>query len=249
MNRGLFHAAARGMGVLNYKNDVVSGERRFLQDVLGRIESPIVFDVGANEGDYTDMVLKVNRGARVVSFEPHPLTYARLRSRFSGTAAVTAVNSGCGEIPGEFALYDYATSSGSGHASLHRGIIESIHGKTATEYAVKVIDIDSYCETNGISAIHLLKIDTEGNELAVLKGAGRMLREGRISAIQFEFNEMNVVSRVFFKELRDWLADYAMFRMVRDGLVSLEPYSPLWCEVFAFQNIVALLKNRKSIGV
>jgi hypothetical protein len=74
----------------------------------------------------------------------------------------------------------------------------------------------------------------------VLKGASNLLREGRISAIQFEFNEMNIVSRVFLKDFNELIPNCRFYRLLRHGLGPLDPYSPLACEVFAFQNIVAL---------
>jgi hypothetical protein len=123
---------------------------------------------------------------------------------------------------------------------LHAGVIEQIHNAEPDQHVVDVIDLDTFSRDHDISIIHLLKIDTEGHELEVLKGAANMLRENRIRAIQFEFNEMNVVSRVFFKDFCDLLPNYKFYRMLSHGLGPLDPYSPLWCELFAFQNIVAL---------
>jgi hypothetical protein len=137
-------------------------------------------------------------------------------------------------------LYDYAESEGTEHASLHAGVIEQLHKGTSDGRVVDVIDLDTFATEHDIPLIHLLKIDTEGHELEVLKGSLKLLRENRIRAIQFEFNEMNVASRVFAKDFYDLLPNYRFYRMLRDGLVPLGCYSPLWCELFAFQNIVAL---------
>jgi FkbM family methyltransferase len=239
-NRGLFHASIRGLGLLNYKNDVVSGERRFLREFLSPRQKPTVVDVGANEGSYATDILAANRNAQVFAFEPHPATYRRLMSNSAAITGITAINAACGSAPGQMVLYDYAGSSGSAHASLHAGVIEGIHGGESGQHVVDVIDLDTFAIEHDISLIHLLKIDTEGHELEVLKGAVNLLRESRIQAIQFEFNEMNIVSRVFLRDFYDLLPNYKFYRMVRDGLVPLDPYSALSCELFAFQNIVAL---------
>jgi FkbM family methyltransferase len=240
LNRGLYHASLRGMGVLNHKNDNASGERRFLKDCLAELASPTIIDVGANEGAYALSVLAANESARVFAFEPHPRTYQRLSVRSLQRINLIPINAACGSEPGECALYDHRDSSGTGHASLHSGVIETIHHDEADSTIVKVITLDSFFKERGISTVELLKIDTEGHELEVLMGTASALHEGRVKAIQFEFNEMNVVSRVFFKDFRDLLPNFRLFRMVRDGLVPLDPYFPFWCEVFAFQNIVAL---------
>jgi FkbM family methyltransferase len=239
-NRVLLHASLRGLGVLNYKNDVVSGERHFVRECLLSFESPTVVDVGANEGSYASAVLAVNGSAQIFAFEPHPATYSRLLANLSWTKSVTAIKAACGSAPGQLVLFDYAGSTGTAHASLHSGVIEEIHKEKSNQYLVDVTSLDLFAIDHGISFIHLLKIDTEGHELEVLRGASNLLRERRIRAIQFEFNEMNIVSRVFFKDLCGLLPNYRLYRMLRDGLVPLDPYSPLSCELFAFQNIVAL---------
>ena len=153
---------------------------------------------------------------------------------------ITTINAACGSEVGQLVLYDYAGSTGTGHASLHAGVIEEIHKGESDQHVVDVIDLDKFAIDHGIAIIHLLKIDAEGHELEVLKGAANLLRENRIRAIQLEFNEMNVVSGVFFKNFCDLLPNYKFYRLLRDGLMSLDPYSSLRCELFAFQNIVAL---------
>lgn len=240
LNRWLFDASIRGLGILNYKNDVVSGERHFLRKYLSSCENPTVVDVGANEGSYSTDVWAANGDAHVFAFEPHPETYKRLLLHSSEKENMTAINAACGSAAGQLVLYDYAGSRGTAHASLHAGVIEGIHKGQSDQHVVDVIDLDTFATRHSISVIHLLKIDAEGHELEVLKGAAKLLRENRIRAIQLEFNEMNVVSRVFFKDFIDLLPNYKVYRMLRDGLLALDPYSPLRCEVFAFQNVVAL---------
>lgn len=239
-NLMLFHASIRGLGLLNYKNNVISGERRFLREFLSQFQKPIVLDVGGNEGSYTKDILEANKNAQVFVFEPHPATYRRLSSYSSTVTGVTAINSACSSAPGQMVLYDYAGSSGSPHASLHVGVIEGIHAGESEKYVVNVISLDTFAIEHDIPLIHLLKIDAEGHELEVMKGAVNLLRESRIQAIQFEFNEMNVLSRAFLRDFYDLLPNYKFYRMVRDGLVPLDPYSALSCELFAFQNIIAL---------
>lgn len=86
----------------------------------------------------------------------------------------------------------------------------------------------------------MLKIDTEGHELNVLKGARLTIAKGMVDVIQIEFNEMNVISRTFFKDIIDILPGYDFYRLLPDGLLPLGAYKILDFEIFAFQNIVAL---------
>ena len=236
----MFNASIRGLGLLNYEDSVVSGERHFLKTFLSLRKNPIVLDVGANEGSYATSVLTVNRTARVFAFEPHPKTFERLARSLSKVKGITAINAACGSASGKLALYDYFESSGSQHASLRQGVIEQIHKRSSSHHLVDVIDLDTFAKEHNITSIDLLKIDTEGYEYEVLKGAAHLVQENRIGAIQFEFTQLNVVSRVFMRDFYEILPNYNFSRMLRNGLLPLGPYSPVGCELFAFQNIVAL---------
>jgi hypothetical protein len=111
------------------------------------------------------------------------------------------------------------------------------------EHKVRVVSLDEFVSQYPIDKIVLLKIDTEGHEFEVLKGAKKLLKSGKIEMIQLEFNEMNVISRVFFKDIWDLMPNYDFYRMLPDGLVRIESYSPIFCEIFAYQNIIAKLRH------
>jgi FkbM family methyltransferase len=241
-NRLLYRCSLSGMGVLNYENDIVSGERKFLAKRVSTIKNAVVFDVGANIGDYTKAVLSVNRDASVYAFEPHPVTYTRLCQNLEGRN-VALMNVAVGDAEGDMLLYDYESQDGSAHASVYRDVIENIHKKKSLSHSVKVLSVDDFSAKNDIENIALLKIDTEGNEFSVLRGAKNMIARGSIDMIHFEFNEMNVSSRTFFRDFWDMLADYNFYRLLGSGMVKLSDYSPVYCEIFAFQNIVAIRKD------
>jgi FkbM family methyltransferase len=242
-NQFLFDLSVRGLGVLNHETPAATGESWFLAHQLARRPRPVVFDVGSNAGQYAAEVLKVAPDAELHCFEPHPVSCAALTSRFGARATVNRV--ALGRAPGTATLYDYAAQEGSQHASVHKGVLESIHhADGVTAHQVPVETLAGYCAAKGIRRIDLLKIDTEGHELAVLEGLGDLLRPEVVRALHVEFNEMNVVSRVFFKDFWDRLSpSYKLFRLVRGGVVPIRRYSPLACELFAFQNVVAVTEG------
>ncbi len=88
-----------------------------------------------------------------------------------------------------------------------------------------------------------MKLDTEGHELEVLKGATGLISQDAIGVIQFEFNEMNVLSRVFLRDFYRLLEGYYMYRLDSNRLVPLYRYSSE-NEIFRFQNFVAFNKLR-----
>lgn len=152
----------------------------------------------------------------------------------------TAVPEGAGETHSMAAIYDYQGDSGSEHASMYKGVIEHLHKGKAEEVAIALTTIDEFVAKHDISKIALLKIDTEGHELSVLKGARQTIASGMAEVIQLEFNEMNIISRTFFKDIVDVLPGYDFYRMLPDGLKALGPYNSTNYEIFSFQNIVAL---------
>lgn len=245
LNCFLYWCSLRGMGILNFESDRVSGEDRFLRKTLAGRKAPVVLDVGANEGRYSANVHAVSPQAVVYAFEPHPVTYGKLVKNLAhlGAATIRPVHAAAGMDSGVVELFDYASQDGSSHASLHRGVIEQIQGAEAVSHRVQLLRLDDFAAEHGLGRIDLLKIDTEGNELAALRGFGRHIAAGLVDVIHFEFNEMNVVSGVFFKDFWDFLRDYSLYRLLPDGLAPIRQYTAVDCEIFAYQNIVAFRKG------
>jgi FkbM family methyltransferase len=244
LNSRLFYLALHGLGILNYQNDSVSGERYLLGKWLPKaISGPklVFFDVGANDGHYTEMLLKHFPTAFVHAFEPHPKTYLILAGKAFPANRVKCHNMAIGDSSSSLPLYDHANNVGSSHASLYEASITEFHEDSAVTTTVPVETLDDVAMREGVTYIHFLKIDTEGHELAVLSGASRLLRENRIGHIQFEFNALHVFSRVFFRDLRNILSNYNLYRLLPKGLLPLDTNITM-TEIFAFQNILAVSK-------
>lgn len=250
LNSFVYWCSLRGLGIMNYEDDRVSGEAFLLRHVLAGRAAPVVLDVGANEGRYARGIHLASPGARVYAFEPHPVTYRKLVATLEqlGAATFRPVNAAVGMHGGRVDLYDYRREDGSSHASVHRGVIEDIRGAESVAHRVPMVCLDDFAAEHGLGRIDLLKIDTEGNELAALRGFRQHIDRGLVDVIQFEFNEMNVVARIFFKDFWDFLQGYDLYRLLPQGLAHIEEYAPASCEIFAFQNIVAFRKGMARPG-
>lgn len=230
----------KGLGFFNTADGRLSGETAFLQKLLPQMEQPVVLDVGANVGTYSTRVRSLSPDATIYAFEPHPHTFKRLQAA-AQTHGYTALNMGCDHVEGFTTLYDDETcSAGTTHASFHKNALETLHHKRVSTWEVRVTTLDQFIADQAITSVHLLKVDTEGHELRVLEGARQSIANRLIDVIQFEFNQMNVVSRVFFKDFHDLLPHYTFYRLLPTGLAPLGPYHPVLHELFGDQNIVAV---------
>jgi FkbM family methyltransferase len=237
-----FFAALKRVGVLNYETAALSGEERFLRGFLRCWPHALILDVGANAGQFAAVARAEGAGAVIHSFEPHPVAFARLAERAHGLR-VAAEQLALGDQDGEIEIFDYADEAGSQHASVYREVIERVHRRPAAGVKVRIARLDTLARERGITHVGLLKIDTEGHELAVLRGAAGLIAARAIDVIQFEFNETNVVSRVFMKDFFDLLPDYRIFRLLPDGAIPFESYDPRFMEVFAFQNLACVRRD------
>jgi FkbM family methyltransferase len=145
-------------------------------------------DIGANVGQMTNLMrLKAGRGGRVVSFEPHPELFAELKYNIETLPA-----------PADSALvelHNLALSDAAGEASLDVGTAWSSNrgtGKVASAgakgaaglIAIQLAVLDQILDRE--TRVGVCKIDVEGHELQVLKGAAGLLAKRRFRDIIFE---------------------------------------------------------------
>lgn len=241
-NKLLFKLSLRGLGILNFESDRLSGECAFIKKISKILNNSIVVDVGANIGGYSDNVISLAPNVKIYAFEPHPTTFKKLEIQANEHKYI-ALNAACSDVEGKLKLYDYQAQGGTSHASLYEEVFSKIHKGISEIWEVDVTTIDEFVKLYKIPKISLLKIDTEGNELKVLQGAKQTIAEKKVDIIHFEFNEMNVVSGVFLKNIYEALNDYFFYRMLPNSLVNLGEYCPIEWEIFAYQNIVAIRKD------
>ena len=243
LERGLaYRQGLNAIGVLNYENDVVSGERRFLACFGKSHPAAVVLDVGGNEGQYARLVRQLVPQAVIHSFEPSPVSFPKL-AQTAREIDASAHQLALGDASTDIEFFDYADEAGSQHASVYREVIEGVHKRPASSTKVPCRTLDEFAKQAGIGRIGLLKIDTEGHEMAVLRGARQLLGAGAIDVVQFEFNEMNVISRVFMKDFFDVLGNYRLYRLLQDEALELAQYDPRMMEIFAYQNIAAIRRD------
>ena len=149
---------------------------------LTRNPDPIVFDIGANCGQTVRKLRQILPHATIHSFEPSPRTFAKLQESCQGMRGVNLWNTGMGSAVGELTFHENELSELSSFLPLG----EEGWGKVERKVSVPVDTVDHFCEINGIEKIDILKTDTQGYDLQVLKGADGLLSEGRVGLIYTE---------------------------------------------------------------
>ena len=218
--------------------DAIAWVARRLRDTV----RPVIFDVGANVGDYAQACLAAfPAGCDLHAFEPARATHAMLQRRFAQQKdRVHAHCCAMGESMGSALLR--SSEPGSTIASLVDLQSPIRPFDPALAETVTVATIDGFCAENGIDRIDFLKLDVEGYELAVLKGAAHMIGREKVSIIQMEFGENNISSRSYMADFVKCFDGYDMFRIVPGGLVPWT-YDGGRSEIFATMNYLCVARH------
>jgi FkbM family methyltransferase len=154
----------------------------------------VIFEVGAADGRDCLRFAELFPTAQVHAFEPVPASFSKLQERIvTAENRIKIVNVALSDTLGtatfNLAQWDDASSLFQANQT----------GSTFDEYSmareiieVKTDTIDNYCQTVGIDRIDLLKMDAQGAELNILKGAKNTLSKSPIPLIYSEVSFLNL---------------------------------------------------------
>ncbi|MGB3905741.1 MAG: FkbM family methyltransferase [Anaerolineae bacterium] len=156
-------------------------------------EGMVVFDVGSHVGELTLLLSRfVGQQGRVHAFEASSATFKGLKAvcESCGRTNIILNHVALADRKGMVKLNVYDKEHSSWNSLAERPLhTYGIDVNPVGTEKVLATTIDSYCEENGISRIDLLKIDVEGAEYQVLRGARRMLQDKRVLCCVFEFGQ------------------------------------------------------------
>jgi FkbM family methyltransferase len=164
----LFEMNFIGSSILEggYENAECNFERRFLKPGMTAL------DIGANCGFHSLLLSKsVGPGGRVLAFEPSPSDRKKLRVNLAMNFCrnVSVLPWALGEEDGDATLYVVE-----GNTVLN-SLRSQANAKTATPTRVVVRPLDKVLRELRVEKVDFIKLDVEGAELPVLKGAARLL--------------------------------------------------------------------------
>jgi FkbM family methyltransferase len=145
---------------------------------------PVVADVGANIGQTVERMRAAFEAPEIHSFEASPSTFAELEARVGSLPGVHVVNGGLGSKPGRMELFENTHSDMS---SLLEPGAEPM-GEVKGRVEIDVGTLDDYAAENEIERFDVLKSDTQGYDLEVLRGAEGLLACGAVGLVFIEIN-------------------------------------------------------------
>jgi FkbM family methyltransferase len=196
-----------------------------------------VFDVGAHEGETYLELRRRFPAARIYCVEPYSAAFEALARRLAGDARAQAIRAALGDTDGEATLHCHRRSHWNSllpdSATIGRLVPAPLISPAGSE-PCEVRRLDTLCRDLRVDHIDLLKLDAQGFELHILRGAGDLLTTRRIRLIHTEVSLAH-----YYDGQCSFEALVAYLRSNGYGLVDLyvldharaEDGSLLWCDL------------------
>jgi FkbM family methyltransferase len=203
-----------------------------------KIQKVVALDVGANVGNWTASIISAIPAAHIVAFEPSMQAFTSLTQRFLNLPNVICVNSALGKSDETTVLY--ANNSASGLSSLTKRRVAHFGIDFSYSEVIEIAKLDTWIKSQPKDfSPNVLKMDVEGHELDVLRGAEETLNS--IEIVQFEFGGSNIDTRTFFQDFWYFFMDlgFDIYRISPNGPDLIKTYQES-IETFRPTNYVAV---------
>jgi FkbM family methyltransferase len=225
----------QGKGYVPY---YIGDEIRSCKKLLGNREIKVIFDIGANEGRYTEQLLKYFSKANYYLFEPNKLNYRKLKLKFFNLPNINIINKALSdENKNDFLYLDKPKSV---LASLIKRRMDHFNTNFNIKKKINIIRLDNFIKSlNKKTIIDYCKIDAEGSEMKIINGMGNFIK--RIKLIQFEFGGSSIDFKTFFQDYWYYFKshNFDIFRITPVGPKLINSYKES-DEIFLTTNYIAL---------
>ena len=186
---------------------------------LLKLDIKIAFDIGAHEGETLEYFQKIKSINKIYSFEPQIKIYKKLYEKFNSNNKIILNNLALSNNIEDKVFFINALSSTSSFSLLDetslwlkiKNMILNEKDSIKESISLKTSTIDHYVNEHNIDKIDLLKIDTEGHELEVLKGALKTIKEHKVKFILIELHFSKMYQNYSKKKIESFLAKNNFF--------------------------------------
>jgi FkbM family methyltransferase len=174
----------------NRNHDVHSNGELTVLKKLSSIKPTVIFDGGANVGNYCFLANEIMPECTIYAFEPVDATYQQLLKNIHNIQHIVPVKKGlfkenCASVINLF--------NSDEHSSLYD--IQGLKTVSNQTQQIELICGDDFMKENNITSIDLLKLDVEGAEFDALIGFKNAIRKGSIKMVQFEYGYINISTK------------------------------------------------------
>lgn len=148
----------------------------------------VIFDVGCHYGETSEKFRQYFPSATIHAFEPTPASFEIIKRRFADDRLHHAHRLALSDQTGKAVFKVNQTDSTNSLLATEENVHEEWKALVQTERTVEVETrtLDEFCEAQGITTIDILKLDVQGAEDRVLRGARRMLERRAIQVVFLE---------------------------------------------------------------
>ena len=188
--RSSLHQILRRLGWEVRRLENVPLEQNCLRQILKLGQPAVILDVGANVGQFGDMAMHIGYNGIIVSFEAQPAVHAKLEAHAAATSKrwIVAPCAALGEAKGKLEINISENSWSSSILPMHETHLNAApNSRYIGKQSIDVRRLDEIAQNYIPKDGNLfIKIDTQGYELMVMKGASGLLP--RTTAIQLELS-------------------------------------------------------------
>ena len=226
----------------NYDHNMAENGEVAILDALRGSDPRVLFDVGANQGDWANVGATRFPNATIHCFEIVSDTFSVLERRFADNPRLVLNEFGLSNEPGEVTVQTY-----DGRSDISTLYSYPEHAERCVTRTGRVIRGDDYIASHQIERIDLLKIDVEGAELRVFHGFERSLSSGLVAMVQFEYGMVNIMAGVFLRDLYQFLSSRGfVVGKIFPTYVDFRPYE-LADDDFRGPNYLAVRSDRPDL--
>jgi FkbM family methyltransferase len=175
-------------------------------DIIVDTSINTVLDVGANDGDFGRDIRDRGYKGRIISFEPNPVAFHRLKNAIANDPLWSAYQLALGEEDDE-TLLSIAENDTMSSIKQLTSFGESTGAKVIDQVTIKIARLETFLQENQVLEKNIfLKIDTQGFEMEVRRGTGHSLN--CIKAIQAEISLVHTYAdELDWLEILKWMRD------------------------------------------